>query len=385
MAVNSRINAAAWPVAILLVLHRVFVIARNGTPTDDFTTVYNAVTRMGNGQPVYEQAYNHVDPLYLYTPGATLLLAPLGHLNFSLARGLFIVANAAAIVAALAVLTITVDRKLTSPLWPVSIALAFVTESVTNTLAFTNINGILLLCMAVFLWALLRAEHTPQLGWVAGVVIGLAILIKPQFAPLLFLHLVKLQWRSLAAGIGVPVVINALAWPFVPGANGYLNKLMPYLSSTRDYANSSWAGFHAYVDFGAGLYWAVWLIFAALTAAAILGLLRWRNCDPTLWALTTSGAIMVGIFFLSSIGQQYYSMWLFPLMFTFVLKRSVFHSAGAWLAAFLFLAPVSWASTAHPDAGRWMNFFTATAGWSLLIVTIFATVAGWWRSARSTV
>ncbi|MEN2294404.1 hypothetical protein AAH976_13490, partial [Enterococcus faecium] len=83
--------------------------------------------------------------------------------------------------------------------------------------------------------------------------------------------------------------------------------------------------FHAYVNFGAGLYWTVWLIFAGLTAAAILGLLRWRNSDPTLWALTTSGAIMVGIFFLSSLGQQYYSMWLFPLMFTVVLPRSVFH------------------------------------------------------------
>lgn len=83
---NSRINAAAWPVAILLVVHRVFIIARNGTPTDDFTTVYNAVARMSTGQPVYEQAYNHVDPLYLYTPGATLLLAPLAHIDFSLAR-----------------------------------------------------------------------------------------------------------------------------------------------------------------------------------------------------------------------------------------------------------------------------------------------------------
>ena len=183
---NSRISVAAWPVAVLLVVHRVFIIARNGTPTDDFTTVYNAVARMSSSQPVYEQAYNHVDPLYLYTPGATLLLAPLGHLDFSLARGLFIVANAAAIIAALAVLTLIVDRKLTSPVWPVSIALAFVTESVTNTLAFTNINGVLLLCLAVFLWAFLRAERTPQLGWVAGVVIGLAIVIKPQFAPLLF-------------------------------------------------------------------------------------------------------------------------------------------------------------------------------------------------------
>ena len=69
---TARINAAAWPIAVLLVIQRVFIVARNGTLTDDFTTVYSALRRMVEGIPVYEQAYNHVDPLYLYTPGATL-------------------------------------------------------------------------------------------------------------------------------------------------------------------------------------------------------------------------------------------------------------------------------------------------------------------------
>ena len=379
---TARINAAAWPIAVLLVIQRVFIVARNGTLTDDFTTVYSALKRMVDGIPVYEQAYNHVDPLYLYTPGATLFLSPLAWLDFSLARGLFIVVNALAIIAALALLTHVVGRKLTSPVFPVSIALAFATESVTNTLAFTNINGVLLFCMALFLWAFLAAERTPQLAWVSGIALGLAILIKPQFAPLLFLPLVKLQWRNLLAGLGIPVVLNVLAWPLVPGASGYLDKLMPYLSTTRDYANSSWAGLRAYVEFGPVLYWVVWVVFAALVGCAVLGLLRWRQSEPVFWALTTSGTIMVGIFFLSSLGQQYYSMWLFPLIFTVFLPRSVFHSVGAWVAAFLFLAPVTWTSQAHPDAGRWMNTFSGTVGWSLLIVIIFASVAGWWRATQ---
>lgn len=379
---SARINAAAWPIAVLLVIQRIFIVARNGTLTDDFTTVYSALKRMADGIPVYEQAYNHVDPLYLYTPGATLFLSPLAWLDFSLARGLFIVVNALAIIAALALLTHVVGRKLTSPVFPTSIALAFATESVTNTLAFTNINGVLLFCMALFLWAFLESERTPQLAWVSGIALGLAILIKPQFAPLLFLPLVKLQWRNLLAGLGIPVVLNVLAWPIVPGASGYLDKLVPYLSTTRDYANSSWAGLRAYVEFGPVLYWVVWVVFAALVGCAVLGLLRWRQSEPVFWALTTSGTIMVGIFFLSSLGQQYYSMWLFPLIFTVFLPRSVFHSVGAWVAAFLFLAPVTWTSQAHPDAGRWMNTFSGTVGWSLLIVIIFASVAGWWRATQ---
>ena len=38
-------RAAAWPLAILLIIHRVFVLARQGSPTDDFTTVWAAARR----------------------------------------------------------------------------------------------------------------------------------------------------------------------------------------------------------------------------------------------------------------------------------------------------------------------------------------------------
>ena len=93
---------------------------------------------------------------------------------------------------------------------------------------------------------------------------------------------------------------------------------------------------------------------------------------------------MVGIFFLSSLGQQYYSMWLIPMLFTVVLARSVFHTWGAWLAAFLFLAPLEWTSSSMPTAAHWMSVFIATLGWGLLIVVTAASVAGWWAAERGT-
>ena len=98
-------TAAAWPAAIVLVLHRVFVLAVNGSVTDDFGTVYHAIRRLWEGNPVYEQNYSFVEPLYLYNPGATVLLSPLGLVSEEHARIAFILANAAAIVAALALLT----------------------------------------------------------------------------------------------------------------------------------------------------------------------------------------------------------------------------------------------------------------------------------------
>ncbi|MGP5240226.1 glycosyltransferase family 87 protein [Corynebacterium flavescens] len=385
---QALLRAAAWPAAVIVVFQRVFILALNGTLTDDFTTVHSAIRRFIDGQEVYEQAYTHVDPLYLYSPGATLILSPLGLGSFEAVRAIFIVCNAAAIIAALALLTRLVGHSLRGALFPSAIALAFLSESVTNTLAFTNINGLLFLALVGFLWGVIRGDETNtslsaparrRWRWVAGVCIGLAILIKPQFAPLLFLPLVRKDWRSILVGLAIPVLSNLVAWPLVADSSAYLSKLVPYLGTTRDFANSSWEGVRAYFDVGPWLYYPLWLAFAALVAAAIVMLLRWRDRDNTLWVMSTAGIILLGVFFLSSLGQQYYSMWLFPLLFTAFLPRSIFHTWGAWLAAFLFLAPLDWSSNVAPDLGRWANFFAGTVGWGLLIVVSAATVCGWWQ------
>lgn len=394
----TKVRALAWPVAIGLILHRVFIVALNGTPTDDFTTVYQATRRFWSGAGVYDQAYNFVDPLYLYTPGATLALSPLGLVdNFAAVRTAFIVVNAVAIVAALALLCRAVGHRLRGWLWPVSIALAFATESVTNTLAFTNINGLLLLALSVFILCCLRSWEghaaeveapddvppavTPWLSWVAGLALGCAILIKPQFAPLLFLALVKLDWRVVAGALLPPVVLNAIAWPIVPGADGYLRNLVPYLATTRDYANSSLQGFAVYFDVE-GAVRPVWWLTAVLVAVTVIVLLRWRHSDVTVWLLTSIGVIFAGIFLLSSLGQQYYSMWLFPTLFTAVLSHSVMRSVGSWAAAFCFLTPTTWDSHLAPMAGRWLGTFLGTVGWLLFIVAACATVLAWWSTER---
>lgn len=372
---NRVVAAVAWPVAIVLVLHGILVLAANGSVTDDFSTVHAAIRRFLTGTPVYNEAYHHVDPHYLYNPGATLLLTPLGLIpDASLARGLFVLANAAAIVAALALLTRLFGHRLSSAVFPVSVAVAFMTESVRNTLVFSNINGILLLVFVGFLWLWLHDRR-----WLAGLALGLAIVVKPMFTPLILLPLVRLDWRTVLGAVAVPVVTNAIAWPLVPGAGDYLSVVAPYLSQTRDYANSSLAGFAVYFDMPGALHAAAWLVLAALVGVGVLALLPWRITDPLFWLTTSSGLLLTGVFLLSSLGQQYYSMMLYPMIFTLLLRTSVFHHAPAWLAAFLFLAPVSWLSDVWPNLGRWLSTFTATAGWAMLIaVTATATVV-WLR------
>lgn len=370
---NLIARAAFWPIAVLLVLHRVFFLAANGSPTDDFTTVYSAVRRFLTGVPVYNENYATVDPHYLYNPGATLLLAPMGvSADLDASRAVFIVVNALAIVGALAITTRLIGHRLSSWVWPAAVAGAFLTESVVNTLVFSNINGVLLLVFTAFLWLFLHGRR-----WWAGLMLGAAIVVKPMFAPVLLLPVLRLDWRTLVGGVGVPVGANLIAWPLVPQASDYVTRVMPYLSQTRDYANASLAGLAVYFDMPAGLEWALWLALGACVAVAVAGLWFWRDRDPVFWALTTSGVLLTGVFVMSSLGQMYYSMMLFPMIMTVLRKVSVFHVWPAWVAAFLVLFPDGWHRDDFPVAGSWASLFGATAGWSLLLLVSAVAVAVW--------
>ena len=357
-------NAALWPVAVLLFIHRIVALALPGTITDDFTTVWSAARRFVERVPVYSENYATVDPHYLYNPGATLLLSPLGLFSSTeIVRPLFILANALAILAALAWLTRLSGFSLKHPIFPGAIALGFATEAVTNTLTFSNINGILLLGLVAFLACLLRG---PSLA--AGAVLGLCILVKPMFAPLILLPLLRMNWGAvITAGI-VPVVFNVIAWPLTPGARDYIDVVVPYLGITRDYANSSLAGAAVYFDMPTWLHGGLFTLFAAAVLIAVVGLARWRWSDEWMWAATTAAVLLAGVCLLSSLGQAYYSMMLFPAVFTVARAASVFHTPTAWVGIILCLSPLSWVVQDNPVVGRWVDTFLPTIGWATFII-----------------
>nr|WP_268914046.1 glycosyltransferase family 87 protein [Corynebacterium uropygiale] len=369
---------ALWPLAAIIMAYTVCVRSLNRGVTDDFTTVFLAVRRMWDGVPVYSENYAHVDPHYLYNPGATLILSPLGALtHLDAARAVFIIVNALAIAGAIVWILRMVGIRPGSPVVPAALGLAFLTESVVNTLGFSNINGILLLLMTVFL-ACLHGDRR-LLG---GIALGLAIVIKPLFAPLLFLPLMRGHLSTLAAGIGIPVLSNLLAWPVVPGAADYVRVVMPYLGETRDYANASLPGMALYLGMPSGweIFWT--LLFALLVALSVILLLRWRDTDPIMWSFTTSGVLLTGVFFLSSLGQMYYSMLLFPLLATVFLPRSVAHTWPFWVGVCLVLAPWSWSTDFSPTFSRWVPVFVATVGWGIIIAAIAAPLGAWWWQER---
>ena len=367
-----------WPLAVMTFIQHVFVRPWNSRLTDDFGTVISALYKFRAQEAIYDQDYSSTDPHYLYSPGATLLLSPMSLLtNIDLARAVYVVGNGVAAVLAVVVLTKLFDYSLRSWVLPVGIFFLFSSESISNTLGFGNINGVLLLAEALFLWLLINNR-----GVLAGIVIGLAITIKPQFLPLLFIPLMRRQLSTIATGLAIPVAMNIIAWPLTTNAGDYFDKLLPYLGGVRDFANSSIPGVGVYFGFPDWTIW-LWRILAEICVLVALAmLLRFRDRDPVMWAASTAGVLLTGVFLISSLGQMYYSMLLLPLLFTVLSPRSVMHTPVAWLGVYFFFSHDSWSSDRWVNYGRVAEYTRGTIGWSLLLVAAAVVSTMWFFRER---
>jgi arabinofuranan 3-O-arabinosyltransferase len=364
------LRSALWPIAILSIIHRSYVLATNGYITDDFGPVYRAVVNFKMGWDIYNEHFDYVDPHYLYPPGGTLLLAPFGYLPVDASRYWFITFNSVAILLAAYFLLRLFKFSLASVAAPALLLAMFCTESVTSTLVFTNINGCILLCEVLFFRWLLDGKVNHQ--WWAGVAIGLTLVIKPSLAPLLLLPLLNRQWRALVPAVGVPLLFNAAAWPLVSNPMDFVRNTVPYIFSTRDYFNSSIQGNGIYYGLPVWLILLLRIIFGLLAVGSLWLLYRYyRERDPLFWMLTSSGVLLIATFLVTALGQGYYSMMLFPFLMTVVLANSVIRNWVAWLAIYGFMTMDRWLLGHWPTTGRALEYLRITYGWSLMLIVVF--------------
>ncbi|BCI52884.1 alpha-(1-_3)-arabinofuranosyltransferase [Mycolicibacterium litorale] len=365
------LRSVLWPLAVMSIIHRSFVLATNGYITDDFGPVYRAVVNFKLGWDIYNEHFDHVDPHYLYPPGGTLLLAPFGYLPVDASRYWFIFFNTVAILLAAYFLLRLFKFTLASVAAPALLLAMFCTESVTNTLVFTNINGCLLLMEVLFFRWLLDGRTSRQ--WWAGVAIGLTLVVKPSLAPLLLLPLLNRQWRPLVTAFGVPLAFNIVAWPLVSDPMNFVRRTIPYILSTRDYFNSSIQGNGIYYGLPMWLILLLRLTFVLIAIGSLVLLYRYyRTRDPLFWMLTSSGVLLTTSFLVLSLGQGYYSMMLFPFLMTVVLPNSVLRNWPAWLAIYGFMAIDKWLLVHWLTTGRFLEYLRFTAGWGLLMVVVFS-------------
>lgn len=364
------LRSVLWPIAILSVIHRSYVLGTNGYITDDFGPVYRAVINFKMGWDIYNENFDHVDPHYLYPPGGTLLLAPFGYLPVDAARYWYITFNVIAFLIAAYLLLRMFDYTLSSVAAPALLLAMFCTESVTNTLVFTNINGCMLLGGVLFFRFLLKGGRTAEL--LAGAAIGLTLVVKPSLAPLLLLPVLNRQFYTLITAFGVPLVFNAAAWPLVSDPMSFVHRTVPYIMETRDYFNSSILGNGIYYGLPMWLILALRILFLLLAAGSLYLLYKYyRERDPLFWLLTSSGVLLTASFLVLSLGQGYYSTMLFPFLMTVVLRNSVLHNWPAWLAVYGFMTMDRWLLGHWPTTGRFLEYMKITYGWSLLLIVVF--------------
>jgi arabinofuranan 3-O-arabinosyltransferase len=366
----TTLRSVLWPVAILAVIHRTIVVTTNGNITDDFKPVYRAVLNFRRGWDIYNEHFDYVDPHYLYPPGGTLIMAPFGYLPFAESRYLFIAINSAAIVLAAYLLLRMFKFSLSSVAAPALLLAMFCTESVTNTLVFTNINGCVLLAEVLFLRWLLDGKQTHQ--WWAGVAIGLTLTLKPLLGPLLLLPLLNRQWRALVPAFVIPLVINAAALPLIVHPMDFFTRTLPYIFGVRDYFNSSIEGNGVYFGLPFWLIALLRILFTLLAIGSLWLLYRYyRTRDPLFWFTTSSGVLLLWSWLVLSLAQGYYSMMLFPFLMTVVLPNSVIRNWPAWLGIYGFLTMDRWLLFNWMYVGRPLEYLKITYGWSLLLIVVF--------------
>ena len=364
------LRSALWPLAVMSIIHRSYVLASNGYITDDFGPVYRAVINFKLGLDIYNEHFDYVDPHYLYPPGGTLLMAPFGYFPVFASHNWFVFFNTVAMIIAACLLVRLFKFPLSSVALPALLLAMFCTESVTNTIVFTNINGCILLLEVLYFRWMLSGKVSHQ--WWAGVAIGLSLVVKPLLLVLLLIPVLNRHWRVLVTACAVPLVFNAVAWPLVADPMNFVRRTVPYILGTRDYFNSSILGNGVYYGLPTWLILFLRLLFVILTVISLLLLYRYyRTRDPLFWMLTSSGVLLVASWLVLSLAQGYYSMMLFPFLMTVVLPNSVVRNWPAWLATYGFLTMDRWLMWRWPTTGRYLEYMKISYGWSLLLVVVF--------------
>ncbi|MFE5285394.1 glycosyltransferase family 87 protein [Nocardia sp. NPDC056611] len=375
---SEVLNFVLWPFAILTVLNRVFIKAVNGFITDDFRPVYNASLAFLNHHAIYGENYDTTDPHYLYPPSGTLLISPLAILDPEKSRWGFILVNAIAILLAWYLLLKLFDYSVKSVAAPALLLGMFASETVTNTLVFTNINGCLFLSMMVFIHLILKRKDL----W-AGVALGLAIAVKgPLLAPLLLIALARGQWKVFITALGIPVALNLIAWPLIVDFDQFWSHTLPYLTESRDYFNSAIVGNGAYYGVADWLVWVIRIAMAAIVALTLWMLYRYYREDEVFFVCTSAGIMITATLLLGSLGQMYYSMYLFPLLMTVVLPNSVMRNWPAWVAVFGFMSYDKWLSDRWQHPGRVVEYLRTTFGWGLLLIVAFCVLGDRYLAAK---
>lgn len=196
--------------AFALLLPVLFVwmfVARASTRMPDFEVYWRAGVRAAAAEPLYRAS--DTDYQFKYFPAFALLTIPLGAVPIGTARVMWFSLSAAAFVALLALSTELPDRR-RSRAFLITMLLVGLAKYYAEELILGQINILVALVSACAILAFRTGREIP-----AGLLVALAIVLKPYALILAPWVVARRRWRSVAAmsaGIGVAAALPALVY-----------------------------------------------------------------------------------------------------------------------------------------------------------------------------
>jgi hypothetical protein len=224
----------------LLILFVMLVAIKAG-----FSLVHIIATSAPDFAYYYEAAQEVIRPgtqaIHLLPPFSVLLYAPLAYLPFNLAQGIWVGASFVLLFAIVWWAGRLVGIKKAQTLLFI-VALSFVSFPTRFTLGMGQVN---LIALALVVGALVveQKKHTR----LAGVLLGLSWLIKPELALLFPLVLFYRRWQLLLAvllTVGAATAASLFLWG-TQAYNTYYTRLLPLLDGVKEagiYYNQSFLG-----------------------------------------------------------------------------------------------------------------------------------------------
>jgi arabinofuranan 3-O-arabinosyltransferase len=240
-------------------------------------------------------------------------------------------------------------------------------------LAFGNVNGIVVLTEAAFLYLASRGRWQA-----AGVVLGLSLTLKPLLLLLLLIPVLWRQWRALALAIAIPAGLTAIFLPFLVHGEALVSGVLPYLlhgqADQSSLYNTTLVGLGPVLrldDVGVGI---LRLAAAGLALATVVVRVAGKT-DDQLKLAEVAGLIVLVTLLCSSFGWATYGCLLLPLMASVIRPGALMRSPAAWISVYLFSSPLSSLTPfGSDDFGQLHLRFTAGYLGLLMVMSVRAFV-----------
>jgi Glycosyltransferase family 87 len=262
---------------------------------------------------------------FVYPPSSLVLLAPLAALNRHQLTVGGLVATALVAWGSVLVAARAIGIRLFGPVTAATLLGLSLVGAMRGEMPLENVSVLEFLAVALFFLLTLRGK------WVgAGLVIGVALAIKPMLLPVLIVFLIAKKWKGLGATIAVPVALNLLSLAFLQAPGQVFSKLPSLFDRTGSGVvyNSAWVDVARVLGLPEG----VTMLLRALTVVmvAIVTWLAWRRLgDPRLRIIVSTSALLMGEFLAGTLSEYHFMLTLVPLCMTVVVAGSPVRSGVA--------------------------------------------------------